>query len=75
MSFILLKWATGKDNGKLSILEKSCVRGNDNLQFNVDGTPLSNDQVVVEWQAGKKGTNGSWPVYKALILRAGGTYS
>ena len=71
-SFVLLKWASGKDIGKLSILDMGCVRGSDRVMFSDDGMPRSTDLVVVEWRAGKKEPKNGWPVFNARILRASG---
>lgn len=70
-AFVLLKWASGEDIGKLTVMDMSCIRGNDQLKFSDDGLPLSPDTVMVEWRAGKKPKQG-WPLFDASILRASG---
>ena len=73
--FVLVRWTSGRDAGKHTVLDMSCVRGHELLSFAEDGrlqgSSSADTPVVVEWRAGKKPKIG-WPVFDAVLIRASG---
>jgi len=71
--YVLLKFTSGKDKGKMSVLDLETVRGSDKMEFNSEGILQNTDSdfVVVEWRAGKKDHKKGWPLFDARLLRAG----
>lgn len=65
MRFALVKWVSGKDNGKLTVLETVWIKDFDDQ--NVD----YNETYIIEWKSGKEPPAG-WPVYDGKILKISG---
>ena len=77
-AYVLVKWTTGQDSGKLSVVDRSWVRDVDNIKFTADGFldgktgGSDNAEKMVEWHESRKMPIRGWPVSAAQILRASG---
>jgi len=72
LKFVLVRWTSGDDKDKLSIVDLDAVRGISDVEFDGSGKPSEDlHPVVVEWRAGKKDSRtNAWPFYYAELIQA-----
>ncbi|KAK6490972.1 hypothetical protein HHUSO_G5683 [Huso huso] len=66
--YLLVKWSSGSDKYKISIIPAVWVRNFDEDTFEENGD-IDSRSYVAEWRSGKKTPRGGWPVYDCEVLK------
>jgi len=66
--YALVRWTSGDDAGRLSVVEIDCIRG-DTREFDSNGKPVTDDSSMVEWRQGKRDKRTGWSMFVADIIQ------